>query len=92
MKKIVYISITYFVLHLIFSFISLPFMVSFGSGVNLKKIVLVFTNFPMSYNNNVSDLMFILNFLINSLFWSFILFLILLSYKFLKKNKSYPNR
>lgn len=85
MKKVVYISIIYFNIHLIISFISLPFMLSFGSGISLKKIILIFTNFPMIYHDNLSDLRFVLNFFINSLFWSCILFLILLIYKSLKK-------
>lgn len=78
MKRAVHISILYFILHIIFSIILTPFMISFGSGAIFKKIILVFINFPMRYYDKISDEMFILNYLINSLFWSFILFIILI--------------
>jgi len=84
-KKDIRISLVYFFVHLVVNFLITPFLVSFGSGSLIKKIILLFSNFPVAYSNNFSGKIFLLSQVVNSLFWSLILFLALVLWREIRK-------
>lgn len=79
MKKKIYISVWYFVFHLVIAFFCGPFIVSFGGDSWIKKLVLLFTDFPVAYSDEFSSTMFFAHFFINGAFWALMLFVILVT-------------
>jgi hypothetical protein len=84
MKKIIYICIIYYFIHIALTALTLPFLVSFGSGSWLKNIVLMFTDFPLRYSDESSGIWFMSHYLLNSLFWSVVLGLLLMTGRSIK--------
>ena len=77
MKKVLSKSLFFFVGYVICTFITLPFMVSFGEANVFKRVVLFFTNFPIAYSSEFSNAMFYLHILLNGVFWTFVLVILL---------------
>lgn len=89
MKKVLSISLFFFIGYVIFTFVTIPFMVSFGEASILKRLILLVTNFPISYSSEFSNTMFYLHIALNGAFWTLVL-LILLFFKgkYLSSSKS----
>ena len=69
--------VVFFVLYLFASTISLFIIGGFGSNNYLIKTFLFLINFPVRYNDQMSDFLFWIRFLINDLFWTVVLLVLL---------------
>ena len=74
MKKRIYYSIVYFIIHAVFSLTISPFLVGFGSGEWIGAIVRIFTEFPVRYSDSMNSSWFLLHYLVNAIFWALVFF------------------